>query len=119
MILAIDHVQVAAPPGCEERARAFYAGALGLTEVPKPAEIAARGGCWFERGDVRVHVGVEPEFRPARKAHTAFRVADLDATVRRCRERGYAPTEIESRGGERRSYVDDPFGNRIELIGAD
>lgn len=117
MILAIDHVQVAAPPGCEARARAFYADALGLTEVPKPAEIAARGGCWFESDAVRVHVGVEPEFRPARKAHTAFRVADLDALVQRCRERGFSPTEIEARGGERRSYVDDPFGNRIELIG--
>jgi catechol 2,3-dioxygenase-like lactoylglutathione lyase family enzyme len=117
VILAIDHVQLAAPPGCEERARAFYAGALGLTEVPKPAEIAARGGCWFESGAVHVHVGVEAEFRPARKAHVGFRVADLDALVARCRTLGFAPTEIETRGGERRSYVDDPFGNRIELIG--
>lgn len=117
MILAIDHVQIAAPPGCEERARAFYAAALGLAEVPKPAVLAARGGCWFENDAVRVHVGVESEFRPARKAHTAFRVADLDALVRRCRALGFAPGEIETRGAERRSYVDDPFGNRIELIG--
>jgi catechol 2,3-dioxygenase-like lactoylglutathione lyase family enzyme len=109
VILAIDHVQVAAPPGCEERARAFYAGALGLTEVPKPAEIAARGGCWFESGAVHVHVGVEAEFRPARKARVGFRVADLDALVARGRTLGFAPTEIETRGGERRAYVDDPW----------
>jgi catechol 2,3-dioxygenase-like lactoylglutathione lyase family enzyme len=112
VIVAIDHVQLAMPPGGEARARAFYGDVLGLSEVAKPARLAARGGCWFERGAVRVHLGVEPGFRPARKAHPAFRVADLPAVVARCLEAGFA-AEAD---GEQRAYVDDPFGNRIELV---
>lgn len=115
-LLAFDHVQLAMPPGGEAAARGFYAGVLGLAERTKPADLAARGGCWFERGAVRVHLGVEPEFRPARKAHPAFRVADLDALLARCRAAGATVDVIEQRDEGRRSYVDDPFGNRIELV---
>jgi catechol 2,3-dioxygenase-like lactoylglutathione lyase family enzyme len=115
-ILAIDHVQLAMPPGQEEQARSFYRAVLALDEVRKPAELAARGGCWFERGGVRVHLGVEPEFRAARKAHPAFRVADVPALVARARAAGFTATDPEVRDRERRAYLDDPFGNRIEVI---
>ncbi|RIL00846.1 MAG: glyoxalase [Proteobacteria bacterium] len=106
------------PPGGEPRARAFYVEALGLREVAKPADLAARGGCWFERGGVRVHLGVEPDFRAARKAHPAFAVQDLDALLARCRACGAETSGVDAavRAGERRAYVDDPFGNRIELV---
>lgn len=116
MILAIDHVQLAMPPAGEERARDFYVGVLGLAEMAKPAELAARGGCWFENAAVRVHLGVERAFQPARKAHPAFRVNDLAALLARCRDRGASVYDEEQRDGERRAYIDDPFGNRIELI---
>lgn len=117
MILAIDHVQLAMPAGGEARARAFYVAVLGLVEVAKPADLAARGGCWFERGGVRVHVGVEAEFRAARKAHPGFRVADVAALVARARAAGFVATDPETRDAERRAYLDDPFGNRIEIVG--
>ena len=116
MIVAIDHVQLAMPPGGEERARDFYIGALGLGEVATPAALAARGGCWFENAAVRVHLGVEPGFQHARKAHPAFRVRDLAALLARARDRGVRVYDEEQRDGEHRAYVDDPFGNRIELI---
>jgi ribosomal protein S18 acetylase RimI-like enzyme/catechol 2,3-dioxygenase-like lactoylglutathione lyase family enzyme len=115
-LLAIDHVQLAMPPGGEARARAFYESALGLAEVAKPVDLAMRGGCWFERGALRVHLGVEPAFRAARKAHPAFRVSGLDALLERCRAAGVATSPVEARGGARHAYVDDPFGNRIELV---
>ncbi len=115
-ILSIDHVQLAMPRGEEAAARAFYQGLLGLGEVPKPENLAARGGCWFERGPVRVHLGVEAEFRPARKAHPAFLVGDLDTLVQRLEQAGHACTADEPLAGYRRTYVHDPFGNRIELM---
>lgn len=115
-VIALDHVQLAMPPGGEARARAFYETALGLAEVAKPADLAARGGCWFERGALRVHLGVEPAFRAARKAHPAFRVSGLDALLERCRAAGVATSPVEARAGARHAYVDDPFGNRIELV---
>jgi len=115
-LLAIDHVQLAMPPGAEAQARRFYAGALGLVEEAKPADLAARGGCWFAGGALRIHLGVESEFRAARKAHPAFRVSGLDALLDRCRAAGAAVSEIETRREGRRAYVDDPFGNRIELV---
>lgn len=118
MIVAIDHVQLAMPPGGEPRARAFYAGVLGLVEVAKPAHLAVRGGCWFENAAVRVHLGVERAFQPARKAHPAFRVEDLASLLARCREHGADVCDEEQRDGARRAYVDDPFGNRIEVIEA-
>ena len=114
-IVAIDHVQLAMSPGGEERARAFYCGVLGLTEVPKPPPLAARGGCWFQSDAVRVHLGVEPDFQPATKAHPAFVVAGLRELVARCRQDGHHVVD-EPLPGYARVYVDDPFGNRLELM---
>jgi catechol 2,3-dioxygenase-like lactoylglutathione lyase family enzyme len=113
---AIDHVQLAMPRGREDEARAFYQGLLGIPEIPKPAELAARGGCWFEQGSLKVHLGVEDGFTPARKAHPGFIVDDLRTLAAKLQRSGYRVTEIESRGGAMRSFIDDPFGNRIELI---
>jgi catechol 2,3-dioxygenase-like lactoylglutathione lyase family enzyme len=111
----IDHVQLAMPPGGEAAARQFYTGVLGIPEVPKPAELSGRGGCWFELGPTRVHVGVDPDFHPARKAHPALLVGGLAVFV--------AGAGIELRWaddvpGMVHGYVDDPFGNRIELVEA-
>jgi catechol 2,3-dioxygenase-like lactoylglutathione lyase family enzyme len=116
-ILAIDHVQLAMPAGKEDEARAFYAGLLELSEMPKPPELAKRGGAWFERGAVKIHLGVEADFRPARKAHPALVVDDLPALLARLREAGVAPVE-DALAGYPRAFVSDPFGNRIELLGA-
>jgi catechol 2,3-dioxygenase-like lactoylglutathione lyase family enzyme len=115
MLVALDHVQLAMPPGAEATAEAFYAGVLGLTRVPKPPVLAARGGCWFERAGVRVHLGVEEMFVPARKAHPCFAVRDLRTFV--------AAHDLDVRWsdeqpGTTRCYVDDPFGNRLELVDA-
>jgi catechol 2,3-dioxygenase-like lactoylglutathione lyase family enzyme len=115
-ILALDHVQLAMPPGGEHEAKLFYAGLLGLEEVPKPANLVARGGIWFERGAVRVHLGVETDFRPARKAHPAFLVADLQAIAKKLAAAGVVPNQDEPLEGFERAYVSDPFGNRIELM---
>lgn len=114
-ILGIDHVQVAAPAGCEDAARAFYGEALGLEELPKPAALAARGGCWFRAGTHELHVGVDAEFVPARKAHPGFVVDDLDALGTRLRERGFEPVEDTSVAEVRRFFASDPFGNRLEF----
>ena len=107
------------PPGREDDARAFYTGVLGLPERAKPAALAARGGCWFERGPLKVHLGVDREFRPARKAHPAFLVTGLAEIVSICRQRGYPVHDDDPEGapeGCARAYVSDPFENRIELI---
>lgn len=116
-IIAIDHVQLAMPAGGEDAARRFYAGVLGLTEVPKPAALAGRGGCWFASADgsVAVHLGVEVDFRPVRKAHPAFVVSDLDAVCVRLADAGAEIVEDEAIE-VRRCYTADPFGNRIELV---
>lgn len=115
-ICDLDHVQVAIPPGEEHRARAFYAGILGLTEVPKPSNLAARGGVWFEIGSRQLHLGVDPDFRAAKKAHPAFRVLDLRLLLERCRTASIPVVEGEPLTGYNRAYVTDPFGNRIELL---
>jgi catechol 2,3-dioxygenase-like lactoylglutathione lyase family enzyme len=117
-LLALDHVQLAMPAGGEARARAFYDGLLGLPEQPKPAPLAARGGCWFENAAVKLHLGVEADFRPARKAHPALLVDDLDALVARLEAAGVAFAPDDALDGIARGYVEDPFGNRIELIQA-
>jgi catechol 2,3-dioxygenase-like lactoylglutathione lyase family enzyme len=114
-ITGIDHVQVAAPPGCEAEARAFYAGLLGLEEIPKPDVLAARGGCWFRAGGQELHVGVEEPFAPARKAHPGLVVDDLRALAERLRAAGIAVADDESLPGLARVHVADPFGNRLEL----
>jgi catechol 2,3-dioxygenase-like lactoylglutathione lyase family enzyme len=115
-ITRIEHVQLAMPAGGEDRARAFYRDVLGIAETPKPANLAKRGGCWFERDDLKVHLGVEADFRPARKAHVALLVSNLAALKDKLRTAGYAPNEDEPLEGYHRVYVDDPFGNRIELM---
>ena len=112
---AIDHVQLAMPAGGEERARAFYGTLLGMAEIPKPAELAKRG-CWFGCGPVQVHLGVEEDFRPAKKAHPAFRCFAFDALIGRLRNAGVTVNDDASIPGVRRCHIADPFGNRIELI---
>jgi catechol 2,3-dioxygenase-like lactoylglutathione lyase family enzyme len=114
--LAFDHVQLAMPPGREGDARAFYVAACGMTELPKPAELAKRGGAWFASGGVQLHLGVEPGFRASAKAHPALRCADLDALVARLRAAGHDVRDDADLPGTRRAFVADPFGNRIELI---
>lgn len=116
MLRAIDHVQLAMPPGQEAKARAFYVELLGLTEVPKPPNLAARGGCWFEGGDVTVHLGVEQDFRPARKAHVAFRVDAVRALADAARSAGFEVVDDEPLEGFDRVYVYDGFGNRLEMM---
>jgi catechol 2,3-dioxygenase-like lactoylglutathione lyase family enzyme len=118
-VVALDHVQLAMPPGNEDRADQFYAGILGLDRQVKPEPLASRGGCWFSNGDVSVHLGVEAEFRPARKAHPALVVRGLGGLVDRLAERGIEVRPDVDLPGVRRCYVDDPFGNRIELIDSD
>ena len=115
-IRRIDHVQIAMPAGREADARAFYCGMLGLTEKEKPAVLAARGGCWFESGQVVVHLGVDKNFAPAGRAHPAFIVDDLGGLEKRLKAAGYRVTEDEPIAGCDRRHVYDPFGNRIELI---
>jgi catechol 2,3-dioxygenase-like lactoylglutathione lyase family enzyme len=112
----LEHVQLAMPPGGEALARAFYSGVLEIPEIPKPPDLAKRGGCWFERGDLKIHLGVESEFRPARKAHPALLVVDLQELIGRLKSAGHDVREDEPLEGCRRVYVDDPFGNRIELM---
>jgi catechol 2,3-dioxygenase-like lactoylglutathione lyase family enzyme len=115
MIVGLDHVQVAAPPGCEVEARAFYGGLLGLEELPKPAGLQARGGCWFRAGGQELHVGVEHPFTAARKAHPGFVVADLDELADRLRGAGVEPAPDDSIPGAKRFHAADPFGNRLEF----
>jgi catechol 2,3-dioxygenase-like lactoylglutathione lyase family enzyme len=117
-VTRLDHVQLAMPPGGEAEAEAFYAGVLGLGRQPKPEPLAARGGCWFSNGDVVLHLGVEQEFRPARKAHPALVVDDFDALVSLLKHQGVDFRPDHELPGVRRGFVDDPFGNRIELIAA-
>ncbi len=121
MIEGLDHVQVAAPTGCEAAARGFYGVLLGLEELEKPALLAARGGVWFRAGQQAVHVGVSAEFVPATKAHPALRVSSVDELERlaeRLREARYevAWADATEIAGTTRCYVDDPWGNRIELL---
>lgn len=115
-LLAIDHVQLAMPAGRESDARAFYAGILGLTEVAKPEDLAKRGGCWFESAAVKVHLGVDPDFHAAAKAHPAFLVDDVKRLEMAAAQAGYrTATDVPLEGYER-IHVYDPFGNRIELM---
>lgn len=114
-ILAIEHVQLAMPAGREGEAREFYSRLLGLPETPKPPALAERGGAWFESGPVKIHLGVEADFRPARKAHPALLVSGLRALVERLREARVDVVE-DPLEGHFRVYVTDPFGNRLELM---
>ena len=106
------------PAGREDDARAFYTGVLGLTEVEKPEELRGRGGCWFRAADgsVEVHLGVEDDFRPARKSHPAFLVEDLEAVRGRLRNAGAEVADDVQLGGHLRFHAFDPFGNRLEFL---
>ena len=115
-VVALDHLQVAMPRGREAEARAFYGGILGLPEIGKPANLAVRGGVWFQLGTQQLHLGVEGDFRPAKKAHPAFLVFYLCVLRARLEQAGYAPYEDEPLAGYDRFYVADPFGNRLELL---
>ena len=115
-VRGIHHVQLAMPAGGEDVARGFYTGLLSLPERAKPPELAARGGCWFENGAMRLHLGVDPDFRAARKAHPGLLVSDLPGLGARLAAAGHAVTPDDPLDGMARVYVDDPFGNRIELI---
>jgi catechol 2,3-dioxygenase-like lactoylglutathione lyase family enzyme len=115
---AIDHVQLAMPAGAEEQARAFYAGVLGMVELPKPPQLAKRGGCWFASGEVQIHVGVEADFRAARKAHPGLRCGDYEGLRARLRAAGVGIHDDDNIPGVRRCHISDPFGNRIELVKA-
>jgi catechol 2,3-dioxygenase-like lactoylglutathione lyase family enzyme len=115
-ICRIDHVLLAMPAGRESDARAFYQEILGIPEVVKPPQLAARGGCWFEAGALKVHLGVEKNFIPARKAHPAFVVDDLKGLMSSLENAGYTLTLDAPLEGYDRIFVDDPFGNRIELL---
>jgi len=113
VITGLDHVQVAAPPGCEAEARGFYGRLLGLEELAKPDELKPRGGAWFKAGAQQLHVGTAPDFTPATKAHPAFAATDLDALAERLTAAG-----VEVRWDGARFYADDPWGNRLEFTPA-
>ena len=115
-ILALHHIQLAMPLGQESLARDFFIGLLGFKEIPKPANLAKRGGCWFQSGDVHVHLGVETPFTPARKAHPALLVDDLAQLETKLKAAGCEMRPDEPLLGFARTYVSDPFGNRIELM---
>jgi catechol 2,3-dioxygenase-like lactoylglutathione lyase family enzyme len=116
----LNHLQIAAPSGCEEAARHYFGELLGLTELEKPEPLRGRGGAWFALGDQQLHVGVEEDFHPARKAHPALRLepAELDPLAARLAAAGFPVTWDDALPGERRFYSEDPWGNRIELLAA-
>ncbi|MEU4203455.1 glyoxalase [Streptomyces sp. NPDC039022] len=117
MITGLDHVQLAAPPGSETVLRAFYGGILGLREIPKPPSLAARGGCWFEAGPTtQLHLGIDPDFRPARKAHPALRVTGIRAHATRLTRHDITVTWDDTLPGHHRFYAHDPVGNRLEFL---
>ncbi|MGX7761095.1 VOC family protein [Streptomyces angustmyceticus] len=118
MITGLDHIQLAAPPGTEDALRAYYTDVLGMTEVPKPAALAARGGCWFEAGEARLHLGTDPGFRPAHKAHPGLRVHDIATFATRLTTAGAPVTWDDHLPGHRRFYSTDPVGNRLEFLEA-
>lgn len=116
LVQGIDHVQVAAPAGCEEKAREFYGEIIGLQEIEKPAELKKRGGCWFKCGNQEIHIGVEEHFTPAKKAHPAFYVKHIEEFQQVLTKKGVSVLEDKARPGITRFYVFDPFGNRIEFM---
>lgn len=115
-ILGLDHIQIAIPMGEEALARRYYGELLGLTEVDKPISLTGRGGVWFENGDLKVHLGVDAHFVPAKKAHPGFRVADLDFISMQLQEHGYNVENAKQIPGVRRIFTVDPFGNKVEFL---
>lgn len=112
----IDHVQLAAPKGCEDDAREFFNGILGLTEVEKPEELKKRGGVWFEFGTFQLHIGVEEPFTPAKKAHPAFVIENIEELKAHLKNKNVSFTEDDNLPGANRIHVHDPFGNRLEFM---
>jgi catechol 2,3-dioxygenase-like lactoylglutathione lyase family enzyme len=117
-VKGLHHVQLAMPRGMEAKAEAFYSGLLGIPRVAKPPRLEARGGCWFESAHIRIHLGVEEEFTPARKAHPALLVSDLEGLRVVLEEAGVEVVVDEPLPGHDRFYAEDPFGNRIEFLSA-
>ena len=115
LIRGIDHVQLAAPTGCEAQARDFFGRLLGLPELEKPEPLRSRGGCWFKAGDRQLHIGIEEPFRPATKAHPAFSVSDIDGLFATLQQAGVRCVWDEALGNVRRFYANDPWGNRLEF----
>jgi catechol 2,3-dioxygenase-like lactoylglutathione lyase family enzyme len=115
-VARIDHIQIAAPEGCEDAAREFYGAILGMKEIEKPPVLRARGGCWFECGSQQLHIGVEKDFRPAKKAHPAFAVFDLDELRKTLTALGVKVVDDDNLPGARRLYAEDPWGNRLEFV---
>jgi catechol 2,3-dioxygenase-like lactoylglutathione lyase family enzyme len=111
----LDHVQVAAPEGCEEAARAFFVGRLGFVALPKPEGLAGNGGAWFSVGDAQVHVGVEADFRPARKAHLGFDLGSVEALEALFEKLDGGRWDTQQ-AGVHRFFADDPWGNRLEFF---
>ncbi|MES2905589.1 MAG: glyoxalase [Pseudomonadota bacterium] len=116
MLQAIDHVQIAMPVGGEDVARSYYDKLLGLGEVPKPPKLAVRGGCWFESGSIRLHLGVEKDFRAAKKAHVAINVRGGQDLRRKLTTAGFMVKDDDEIDGVVRFFSEDPFGNKIEFI---
>jgi catechol 2,3-dioxygenase-like lactoylglutathione lyase family enzyme len=116
VISSLDHVQLAAPPGSEDLLRGYYVDILGMAEVDKPPVLAARGGCWFEAGSLKLHLGIEADFRPAKKAHPGIAVTGITAFAERIAARGATVTWDDNLPGHRRFYSHDPVGNRLEFL---
>ena len=116
--MKLDHLQLAMPAGAEEQARSFYSGILGMHEEQKPIPLDARGGCWFRKGDLIIHLGVEDNFRPQEKAHPAFIVNDIGLLYETLKENGYNVLWDTSLKDRKRFFTVDPFGNRIEILRA-
>ena len=115
-VARIDHIQIAAPVGCEGAAREFYGSILGMKEIEKPPILRARGGCWFQCGSQQIHIGVERNFQAAKKAHPAFGVFHLDELRETLKARRVTVVEDDDLPGTRRFYAEDPWGNRIEFV---
>lgn len=112
----VDHVQLAAPEGCESEARKFFTDLLGWTEIPKPENLRKRGGVWFQCGSHQVHIGIQKDFVPAKKAHPAFHVENLDELRNYLEQKGIQAIDDEPLEGAKRFYLADPFGNRLEFL---
>ncbi len=112
----LDHVQISAPPGSEPILRKIFVDILGMTEIEKPENLKSRGGAWFKCGSNQIHVGIENDFRPAKKAHPAISVKNLTNLRERLISNGITVKEDQPLPGANRFYVDDPFGNRIEFL---
>jgi catechol 2,3-dioxygenase-like lactoylglutathione lyase family enzyme len=115
ILTGVDHIQIAAPPVCEAEARNFFGRLLGLEEIEKPAALRSRGGCWFKIGDRQLHIGVDHDFRPARKAHPAFSVQQIERLFQELATAGIRCAWDDALDGVKRFYADDPWGNRLEF----